>query len=755
MALRRVQPSFQYLTLRTLVGGMILLTGLGGVSVESSAEATQTDRERLATRRSAGQAMGLKALRLTELYQRADRTQRAALRQALRTTLLERKALLLGLLKDNPSTVTELALPEETPQRLPAGLAELVEHEERLAGMYQLLVIDSFDERSTEIQHHLRTPQGQRRRLRFAHTRPAAAPGSAVEITGLQLDSELLVEEMTAAPQAIAKASSTPALQTTTNRVAVILFNFLNDTRQPITPDAMRHLIFTDPGGVNSYYQEASFGSVSLEGALNVSGDVFGWYTIAHQNTPCQTNTSWTSAARAAAGLDGFDFSRYRHVIYFFPKTPACNWAGMGEVPGQQSWINGYLETTFINHELGHNYGLLHANVLRCVDQNNQPVPFSETCTEFAYADPFDTMGNLNPGHFSNYQKNRVGYLAPHNIQTIEADGTYTLEPIEVLTNGVQTLKIQEIPGRHGEKGFSYYLEFRQPIGQFDNYTPTSPVFKGVSIRRALPWDEPVLLDTASQTTTFWDAALPVGKTFTDASASIEIRTQQVSPSAAMVAVSFGTQCLGGAPELTVSPTAQWGQAGEELDYEVTVTNMDGSRCAPATATVTPTAPLGWAWEPATLQMTLPPGEEESFMLTVTSPETTPEGFYTVDLQASSSTAPELVTNAQAGYNVQAGGDHLPIIKLLKPKQSLQTKKYVWISARAAQSTEKVDKVKLYMDGQLLKTCARKNPHKKQGCRIKVQRDILSLGTHTITATASTPGATPATASVTTQIVVE
>ena len=72
------------------------------------------------------------------------------------------------------------------------------------------------------------------------------------------------------------------------------------------------------------------------------------------------------AAADAAASASGFAVGAYDHVLYFMPNSPACDFGGLGELPGRRTWSNGYLDTWVIAHELGHNLGAHHANSARC-----------------------------------------------------------------------------------------------------------------------------------------------------------------------------------------------------------------------------------------------------------------------------------------------------------------------------------------------------------------------------------------------------
>jgi len=297
-----------------------------------------------------------------------------------------------------------------------------------------------------------------------------------------------------------------------------------------MTPDAARTMVFTDARSTNAYFKEVSFGVRSLVGKVRADGDVFGWYTLAASNSPCDYS-NWGTAARAAAQNAGVDLSGYDHIVHYFKKTSACGFSGVGQVPGKYTWINGSSAST-ISHELGHNFGLHHASSLSCTE-NGTRVTIGGSCTLSEYGDPFDVMGS-GFRHFSAYQKGRLGWFEAANMVTATADGTFTVVPIEQKSaTGIQSLRVKIDSTKF------YYVEFRQPFG-FDNFTTTSAVVNGVLIHRGTDYpsmSRPELLDTVTSTTSFSDAALGVGKTFTDAAANIKIGVTAISPAGATVTI--------------------------------------------------------------------------------------------------------------------------------------------------------------------------------------------------------------------------
>jgi len=357
------------------------------------------------------------------------------------------------------------------------------------------------------------------------------AVGMRVRIEGM-----LSGHTLAAAGGSVEATGGTTAAATTGGRTtAVILFNFSNDTRQPWTTDAVRSAVFTGASSVNAYYQEQSFGRVSFVGKVRTDGDVYGWYTIPNANTGCDAG-GWSSAAKTAAQNAGVDLSGYQHIVYGFPRVSGCGWAGMAYLPGTISWIDGYMTTTsVVGHELGHNIGVHHASSLSCT-ANGVRVSISTSCTSSEYGDPFDIMGQ-NARHMNTWHKAQLGWYDAAQKQDVTANGTYLLNPIESASTGLQLLRVPR-----GTSGDYYYLEYRRPLG-FDNFSSTDAVVNGVSIRIGKDYTkltQSQLIDATPGTTSFTDAALGVGKTFTDPVYGISFTTQSVSSTSATIQVVFG-----------------------------------------------------------------------------------------------------------------------------------------------------------------------------------------------------------------------
>jgi chitodextrinase len=355
-----------------------------------------------------------------------------------------------------------------------------------------------------------------------------------------------------------AAGDATAAAVTGTKTVAVVLFNFPNDTRQPWTHDTVRGVVFDNANSVDEYLRDASYGQLAL------TGDVYGWYTIDSTNAGCAWST-WGSEARSKATAAGVNLSAYQYVVFAFPQTSSCGWAGLAYLPGTSSWINGAMSLRVVSHEVSHNLGVHHASTLACTN-GGVAATFGSSCTESEYGDPFTVMGSASTRHHVNWHRAQLGWAT--DVQTVTTGGSYLLNPAE-LTGTPRTLRVARTDGTY------LNLEFRQPWGTFDNFSVSDPVVNGVSVRIAPATTSIVqskLVDANPSTSSFADAALGVGRTIVDPSTGVSITTLSVGPAGATVSIQFAPD--GQAPSAPGSLSGTTQSSSVQLSWSAATDNV-------------------------------------------------------------------------------------------------------------------------------------------------------------------------------------
>jgi M6 family metalloprotease-like protein len=351
------------------------------------------------------------------------------------------------------------------------------------------------------------------------------------------------------------------------HKLAVVLVDFNDDPSQPFTAEEVDEALFTGPDSVSDYYKNASFGQLHLEGKYNPDGDVFDWVKVpSFLHRSCEEGDFARVGLAANAAVKkatGKSLAGYDNYMYILPRRTNCINGNNGQV------VNGstYGNTTFINsrdnenfegvdvHELGHEFGLSHANDEHCRDNEGDfvapPVGSNRGCTYVIYQDPFDPMGGGRlsldaPIDFDGLNKARLGWLKPENIKTVKHNSIVDIAPDELPSDQTQLVQIP-YKGKYGNTRY-LYLDYRQPLGEDAAVAPDNPMFQGITIRKAAGIDRnklvslgdyTTLIDAHPATVTALDAPLDAGETYHAGKTGITVKALKTDKTGAIVSVTF------------------------------------------------------------------------------------------------------------------------------------------------------------------------------------------------------------------------
>ena len=336
---------------------------------------------------------------------------------------------------------------------------------------------------------------------------------------------------------------------------------------------------------VSDYYNKSSFGKLSI--ATTVTPLVM----MPHDGKWYQANDSANGGtidclglthndARAAAKAMGYDPANYGVIIVLqsYAYGISRGAGGWGSVGGTSVWIYSSTWREVVAHEMGHTFGLAHANYW---DTGGLSAVGNGANQE--YGDIYDIMGggDITAGQYNIAAKEQIGWLTSDNMTTVAESGTYRITAHDA--------NILDPTRRYGLKvvknpTYTYYAEVRQ-LHDADSAEPW--LAKGVQ----LEWKSASgsaanceLIDTTPGSINGkQDGNIVLGRTFSDFDSGIHITPIAVNSGTQKsvdVVVNLGQFPTNQAPTLTLNSSATNVPVGATVTFNAVASDPDGDALA-------------------------------------------------------------------------------------------------------------------------------------------------------------------------------
>jgi len=360
-------------------------------------------------------------------------------------------------------------------------------------------------------------------------------------------------------------------------RLILIRVDFSDKTGDPFTGSRGTNLV----RAMDQFYRDNSFGRAWFK-ALGEGSAITPTLRLPRTTTAYGglDASKLREEARTAARAAGYILSAYDFDVICFRSVPGYGWAGLGYVGAPGSWVQDSFDETagVFCHELGHNFGLNHANYW---DTAGESV-IGTKGNDVEYGDSFDTMGNASAGrrHFNVRNKAYLNWLrGSTEIQTLTVSGTYRLFAHDTTNaTGLRALKVAR------DLKTNYWFEFRARFA--DNRWMSN----GIGVRRARSDNsrQSQLMDTtAGSPDGKTDSALVIGRTFSDLTAGIHVTPIQrfdTTPPSVDVVVHRGKFPDNHAPTVTLTTSTTSAALNSSIVFTASAIDADGD-------------PLAFGWE--------------------------------------------------------------------------------------------------------------------------------------------------------------
>ncbi len=394
--------------------------------------------------------------------------------------------------------------------------------------------------------------------------------------TGPKVGSQVLFQPLNAqqvvsTPFATLLNQSLAALNTwteTPKSVYYIRVDFSDKTGEPITKTALETALSSSSDSIKSMSQNKTWLNYTVSNAV-----VRLPLTSAQYLTLGAGKLHDDAEAAFNALNTGVVLSNYDIVGVYLTDIGMGGWAGLAAVGGRNQWLQNYSHRFVLDHEFGHNYGLLHAHSWNTTDGSVIGAGNSED-----YGDIYDAMGASYDlrATFSAQGRSKLNWLEDSQWQTVNASGNYRVyrfDDINAANN--RALRIS----RGGTNGY-YWVGHRQ------NFDSNKYMENGLY----LLWQkngttESWLLDTTpTPNNDKNDAPIILGKTYADSISGIyitPIAKGGTAPNEYMdVQVNLGAFSTNQAPVLTGISGSTYVKARTSVNFSATVNDTDNDTLA-------------------------------------------------------------------------------------------------------------------------------------------------------------------------------
>ena len=317
-----------------------------------------------------------------------------------------------------------------------------------------------------------------------------------------------------------------------------ILCKFQDVPTEPENLSFFQNMYANVPGGLDHYWREVSYDSIDVVGSTAIDWVVLPNNQTFYVPTPGSNTTANLNAlfADCTAAADPFvDFANGGSPfvginMMFNALLDCCAWGGgmFGTLDGiskvwRTTWEPpwGYADEGVIAHEMGHGFGLPHANNWDG-DGNPYDTPWDVMSAATSNAVNDATYGRLGK-HVLAYHKNDIlGWIAPGQIFEVTSPGSFDVTLDHMALASTANHRVARI-SIDGSSRF-YTVEARKRVGNYDGAVPGDAIIIcEVDPGRSEPaWtvdaDMPPA-NFANNEGTMWK----VGETFADPDAGIEI----------------------------------------------------------------------------------------------------------------------------------------------------------------------------------------------------------------------------------------
>lgn len=328
---------------------------------------------------------------------------------ANRLLLEQRRTLMEKLAYDNPQEFLNKVMAPEVRNSFSEDQKGLIEESVNISGNLIVSHTDNFKESIAKTSYQIQTDNSIIS-IGFdeSPSEEEIENVGKISLTGYKIGKRVVgqIQNMI-----ILETKQATAAQIKRQYVVVFPINFTDDRSKPYSIQEIDNIFFGQTDSAKKYFKDLSSGDIILE------GQVMNWRELSFKKDKICNDESKILAAYYAFEQLAYLGIPYDIIAFVHPHLD-CGYGGWGTIganPGI-AFINDF-NSGVIVHELGHNFGINHANLQRCIYGG---------CGDIEYGDESDAMGSRLAG-MNNSHLRSLGLLANSTVSEFSGNKTYTI----------------------------------------------------------------------------------------------------------------------------------------------------------------------------------------------------------------------------------------------------------------------------------------------------------------------------------------
>ncbi len=509
-----------------------------------------------------------------DLFQQSSGPEKAAYLKQLSDIAEARTNFLISRVALHPDIVFAQQIPDSILAQLPPSVVRLLPQSVEVTGVLRILAsVNQNSQTPSKTIFMFRESAPPRRHyvVHFVASPQLSLLNHEVTFSGVSVGQHLVLAGASGGTSDSSLLASPPLSWTTGQKRVLYVIPRFSDVATDFISESTAAVIMNS---VNNDFIKTSYGATSLVATITpplMMPQPFSYYG------GCSLGGALETDVEAAAANAGYLTGDYNLWVFPCQRGGGSGWiqSTPALVPGSDGSPSQNSSAEYITfHELGHNYGLLHAHSYNTKDGS----ALGQSIVDFSfgeYGDSLDVMGTSGSTYgYNTWAREYLQWLPSQYSRDVTSSGLYTLNPYNVSSISSGSVFSLKIPRTGDPEGRTYLISAYNGSSGLDRVNFRLPPWRLTDNASQLLF--PAQADPSGFNYSQVQKDLYLGHTYSDSSSGIHITPVSSSASDITLAVNIGDFTANRPPVVSISQSASIVPINTPITFSGVATDPEG-----------------------------------------------------------------------------------------------------------------------------------------------------------------------------------